>query len=182
MHVQGKDHGRSGGRRKQGHKQMLGQAAAMLVSLPAVFTAEFGSVESPALLGVGLAVAGPSTSCLLEGIPLFRRRILLVVDGAVLELLPLHVRILVDGHAGRWRGQAGSTRLGHPPAADIDRQSRDLIIHVSHCCRSRRSNYVCVVVRDTLTACDAVGGIERPWENRVGVCTGVGLSSSGHSR
>lgn len=84
MHVQGEDHGRDGRRRKQGHKQMLGQAAAMLVSLPAVFTAKFGSVEPPTLLGVGLAITGPSTACLLERIPLFKRRVLLVVDGAIL--------------------------------------------------------------------------------------------------
>lgn len=85
MHVQGEDHGRDGRWRKQGHKQMLGQAAAMLVSLPAVFTAEFRSVESPTLLGVGLAIAGPSNTSLLESIPLFRRRILLVVDGTILR-------------------------------------------------------------------------------------------------
>lgn len=92
-----------GRRRKQGHKQMLGQAAAMLVSLPAVFTAKLGSVEPPTFLGVGLAIAGSSNTSLLERIALFRRCDFLVVNGTILMLLlSLHVQKPVSGHAGRW--------------------------------------------------------------------------------
>lgn len=84
----------------------------MLVSLPAVFAAKFRSVEPPTFLRLGLAVAGPPNAFLLQGVPFFGQRILLVVNGAVLVFrLDLGVQELVGGHAGRWRDHAASAGL-----------------------------------------------------------------------
>lgn len=47
---------RDGKGRGQGHKQMLGQAAAMLVSLPAVLAMNFRSVELSPLFGEWLTI------------------------------------------------------------------------------------------------------------------------------
>ena len=64
----------------KGHKQMLGQAAAMLVSLPAGFTAKFDAAALPTFLGERLTVAGPSHAGLLEGR-------LALVTGHVIQLV-----------------------------------------------------------------------------------------------
>ena len=84
----------------------------MLVSLPAVFAAKFGSVEPPAFLRLGLTVAGPPNAVVLQCVPFFGGRILLVINGAVLVFrLDLHVQKLVGRHAGRRRGHAASSGL-----------------------------------------------------------------------
>jgi hypothetical protein len=66
---------------------MLGQAAAMLVSLPALLAAEFWAVALPALLDQRLTVAGPPNACFLESpLTLVRRPVILViVNSAVLD-------------------------------------------------------------------------------------------------
>jgi len=72
-------------RKESGHKQMLSQAAAMLVSFPAFLAAEFGAVALPAFLDQGLAVTGSSDTSLLVCI-VTRHVIELIIDGA-----PLHI-------------------------------------------------------------------------------------------
>lgn len=76
----------------------------MLVSLPAVFAAKFRPIEPPAcFLRLGLAVAGPPNAIFLQGVPFLGRRVLLIINGAVLVFrLDLGVHELVRGHAGRW--------------------------------------------------------------------------------
>lgn len=83
--------------------QMLGQATAMLIPLPALLAAKFGAVALPAFFDEWLAVAGSSHPGLL--IPLIPRHIIdLVIDGALLDIdRPVRRRKLVSGEA-RWRG------------------------------------------------------------------------------
>jgi hypothetical protein len=75
-----------------GHKQMLGQATAMLVALPALLATEFWSVALAAFLYERLAVTCPPHASLLEAglVALICRPIIHVVINCALSL-----------HAGR---------------------------------------------------------------------------------
>jgi len=64
--------------------QMLGQAAAVLVSFPARLATEFNPVHFAAVLDERLAVAGPTDAALLRGFPL--GYVVEVVNGASLEV------------------------------------------------------------------------------------------------
>lgn len=95
-------------RKGKGHKQVLGQATAMLVSFPALLTAKFRAITLPALLDERLAIAGSSDTSALRGVP--------VIPGHVVELVVnctvLHVDVdrtirgheLLRGQARWWRG------------------------------------------------------------------------------
>lgn len=75
------------GGKENGHKQMLGQAAAMLVSLPALLTAKFRAVDlSASFLGRHrLAVTGPPVSALVGP-----------AAAAVVSFVSGHVNLVVD--------------------------------------------------------------------------------------
>jgi hypothetical protein len=69
-----------------GHEQMLGQATAMLVALPALLAAELRPVALPAFLHKGLAVTSPPHAGLLKAVLLAlvcRSIIHVVVDGGL---------------------------------------------------------------------------------------------------
>jgi hypothetical protein len=89
--------------KESGHKQMLGQAAAMLVSLPTLLAAELGSV---APLDEGLAVAGSPDAGIL--VPFITRHVVeLIINGTVLHVgYAIGRHKLMSRHAGRWRWQA----------------------------------------------------------------------------
>lgn len=72
--------------RETGHQQMLGQAAAMLVTLSALLATELRPVALPAFLDQRLTVTRPPNACFLESpVGLVRGSVILVVvNGAVL--------------------------------------------------------------------------------------------------
>lgn len=79
------------GGKENGHKQMLGQAAAMLVSLPALLTAKFRAVDlSASFLGRRLAVTSPPVSALVgpaaAAVSFVSGHVNLVIDCAVLHV------------------------------------------------------------------------------------------------
>lgn len=73
---------------ENGHEQMLGQAAAMLVTLPALLATELGAVALPAFLDQRLTVTRSPNACFLEGpVCLVRGPVVLVIiNGAVLDV------------------------------------------------------------------------------------------------
>jgi len=81
------DYGRGAGgtRKENGHKQMLGQAAAMLVSFPARLAAELGAIEFPPLFRQGLAITRPTNASLLETL-VYIRRVPLIINRTILHL------------------------------------------------------------------------------------------------
>lgn len=76
-----------------GHQQMLSQAAAMLVSFPALVATELDAAALLALLRQGLAIARPpNTSILKPYFPLISRHVIRVVVNRILWTLQLHVQ------------------------------------------------------------------------------------------
>lgn len=128
---------------KQGHKHMLAQAAAMLISLPTLLAVYFRPVELPPLLRKWLAVTCPPGPGFRRGFLILDRYVLLVIHSAIrLILYPVHAhaRDIVGGHTRRWRWQADSmetskhrpqsTRLGRSTVSNSHRQCGYSIIRV----------------------------------------------------
>lgn len=156
--------------RGRGDKQVFGQAAAVLVTLPARFAAEFHTIEfAAALLGKGLAVAG-STSPLHQEIGaavlvvvVSRHVVRVVVDGAV-EVLE-SVLVLLRHHCRCQRSGLGAHELGRGQA----RRRRGQAAHddggCRRCCR-RRPGRGCRlwVTRAAPTANSATAAAAADWQ------------------
>ncbi len=168
--------------KENGHKQMLGQAAAMLVSFSALLAAELNPVALPTLLDEGLAVARPTYSGLQGGILPVRHVVQLVVDCAVLQIRPAarcHEPVRRQAR-GRRRKAAGHARprdaaLGHGvPTSPRNWHRCSTLAGLPECCRN--DGNIRGRVRDTLPAGDAVGGMHgRASEHRVRIVAGMGL-------
>ena len=179
----GRQGGKTGAGEENGHKQMLGQAAAVLVSFPARLAAELDPVRLAAFLE-RLAVARPAHAALLGRLPV--GRVVEVVDGAALQVqLPRQGQKLVGGQARGRRGQAADEQrrarhagLGHGvPTGPGDGHGGDgvgraLLHGGGHGGHSGGAGGA----RHALAAGDAVGGIEGAREHRVRVVAGMGLS------
>lgn len=118
---------------------MLGQAAAVLVTLAALIAANLGPVALLAVLGKRLTIAGsPRVGC-LQFECLVGRRVITVIDGALLRFLLEFRNSSVRGQAGRRRWQAanrgcsGEGILGHGVSSTaVDNGDGTCLIAVVH--------------------------------------------------
>lgn len=153
--------------REGGHEQVFGQAAAMLVSLAAMFAAKFDTVALATLLDESLAIACSSSTSLNLCSPLVRKAILgFVVNGVFRHFSFAHVKPVCRQARGRGQeaicsgatggsasGRGMTTRGGRyrhprrPIAACVLESCR-------HCC------HIGCGVAHGLSASDTVVGIE----------------------
>lgn len=158
---------------------MLRQAAAVLVTLAAFIAAHLDAVALLGVLDERLAVTGTAHARLGGPFQFIIPRCLVrfVVNGTFLDV----GNRLVDGQAGGWGGEAPDLGFGRGVSSNGAQDGHgSRLLAASN--GSSEGSEVGAGIGDRLASGDAVGGVEGPGEERVGICSGVGLSAGDTGR